>query len=82
MNIVVKVVNLILSKGLKHRQFQQLLLEVDSQYSDLLYFCEVYLLCRSMMLEKFFELIYEMNIFLEMKEINKPELRYPVWIKT
>ena len=78
--IVVKVVNLILSKGLKHRQFQQLLLEVDSQYSDLLYFCEVRWLSRGKMLERFFELLDEINIFLEMKNIDKPELRDPVWV--
>ena len=63
MNVVVKVVNLILSKGLKHRQFQQLLLEVDSQYSDLLYFCEVRWLSRGKMLERFFELLNEINTF-------------------
>ena len=80
MNVVVKVVNLILSKGLKHRQFQQLLLEVDSQYSDLLYFCEVRWLSRGKMLERFFELLNEINIFLEMKNIGRPELRDPAWV--
>ena len=65
---------------MKLRQFQQLLLEVDSQYSDLLYFCEVRWLSRGMMLERFFELLNEINIFLEMKKINYPELQDPVWI--
>lgn len=41
MDVVVRAVNLILSRGLKHRQFQQLLSEAETQYRDLLYFCKV-----------------------------------------
>ena len=41
MSIVVKTENLILSRGLNHRQFRQLFLEAESQYDDLLYFCNV-----------------------------------------
>ena len=43
---VVKVVNLILSNGLKHRQFQQLISEANEHYADLLYFCDVCWLSR------------------------------------
>ena len=80
MKVVVKVVNLILSRGLNHRQFQQLLLEVDAQHSDLLYFCEVRWLSRGKMLDRFFELLKEINEFLVMKNIDMPQLRDPVWI--
>ena len=41
MDVVLKTVNFLLSRGLNHRQFQQLLLEAESQYNDLLYFCNV-----------------------------------------
>ena len=41
MQVVVKTVNFILSKGLNHHQFQELLQEVESDYGDLLYFSEV-----------------------------------------
>ena len=72
MKVVVKAVNLILSRGLNHRQFQQLLLEVESQYSDLLYFCEVRWLSRGKMLDRFFELLKEINQFLLSKNIDMP----------
>ena len=41
MDVVVNTVNFILSRGLNHRQFRQLLLEAESQYGDLLCFCKV-----------------------------------------
>ena len=41
MNITVKVVNIILSEKLYHRQFRQILGEAKSQYGDN-YFFEVY----------------------------------------
>ena len=81
MKVVVKVVNLILSRGLNHRQFQELLKEADSQYADLLYFCEVRWLSRGKMLDRFFELLKEINEFLVKKNIDKPQLRDPLWIE-
>ncbi len=36
MDLVMKIVNKIMAKGLNHRQFRELM-EVDSQYSDLLH---------------------------------------------
>ena len=38
MRVVVKTVNFVRSRGLNHRQFQQLMEEIDSQYGDLLYY--------------------------------------------
>ena len=52
MSAVVKVVNSILSRSLNHRQFQALVDEVDVQYGDLLYFCEVHWLSRGTMLSR------------------------------
>ena len=39
--VVVKAVNLILSRALNQRRFQDLLAEIYSQCNDLLYFCDV-----------------------------------------
>ena len=50
MDTVVKAVNMILSHKLNHRQFRQLLLEVENQYGDILYFCDVRWLSRGSML--------------------------------
>ena len=45
-SVVVKVVNSILSRSLNHCQFQALVDDVDAQYGDLFYFCEVRWLSR------------------------------------
>jgi len=50
MQVVLKAVNFIHFKGLNHRQFQEFLKELDAEYDDLLYFCEVRLLSRGAML--------------------------------
>ena len=54
MNAVVKTVNEIRAKGLKHRQFRAFLEELDGEYKDLLYHCEVRWLSRGKVLERFF----------------------------
>ena len=69
MDTVVKIVNEIRSKGLKHRQFQVFLEELDIEYKDLLYHCEVRWLSRGKVQERFFKLRTE--IFLKEK---KPDL--------
>jgi len=56
-NMMVRAINLILSWGLKHCQFQQLLTEAENQYqSYLLYFCEVRWLIRGALLERVYVL--------------------------
>ena len=42
MDVVVKTINFILSRGLNHRQFNQLCLGAESQYGDMLCFCNVH----------------------------------------
>lgn len=80
MNIVIKVVNFIRSNGLKHREFQNFLSEINSDYEDVAYFCDVRWLSRGKMLERVFELKDPIKQFLESK--NKPvcELDDPIWI--
>ena len=68
MDIVLKTVNFILSRGLNRRQFRQLLLETESQYGDLLYFCNVCWLSRGDMLQRVYRLREEIVTFLEQKK--------------
>ena len=80
MSVVIKIVNKILSNSLNHRQFQQLLFEVNAQHTDLKYLCEVRWLSRGAMLESFFELRNEIREFLDKKGESFPQLSDPEWI--
>lgn len=79
MTIVIKAVNLVLSRALNHQHFKSVLEEVDAQYGDLLYYCEVHWLSRGRMLQRAYELCEELATFLESKGFSLPELRDPVW---
>ena len=57
----------ICAKGLKHRQFQLFLENVNAQYKDLIYHLEVRWLSRGKVLELFFALIAEIENFLQEK---------------
>ena len=67
MELVVKCVNEIRAKGLKHRQFQLFLENVNAQYKDLIYHSEVRWLSRGKVLERFFALVAEIEKFLPEK---------------
>ena len=67
MDVVVKTVNSFLSRELNHRQFRQLLLEAESQYGDLLYFCNVCWLSQGDILLIVYRLREEIATFLEQK---------------
>ena len=51
-NILVKAVNFIRSRGLNHHEFQQLMADIDAEYSDVKYFCEVRWLSKAGMLKR------------------------------
>ena len=80
MDTVIKAVNGILSRGLNHRQFRQLLLETENQYSDIMYFCDVRWLSRGAMLARMCALRNEIAMFLENKSMNATEFRNPEWV--
>jgi hypothetical protein len=80
MDVVVKAVNVILSRGLNHRQFRQLLSEAENQYGDLLYFCDVRWLSRGAMLERVYALREDIATFLESKNLNATEFRDLKWL--
>ncbi|KFM82405.1 General transcription factor II-I repeat domain-containing protein 2B, partial [Stegodyphus mimosarum] len=56
MNVVVKVVNFIRSKGLNHRQFQRFLSDLEAKYGDVVYYAEVRWLSPGKMLQHLFSL--------------------------
>ncbi|KAG1935508.1 SCAN domain-containing protein [Pimephales promelas] len=56
MSVVVKCINHIRARGLKHQQFRTVLEEIESEYEDVLYFMEVRWLSRGNVLKRFFEL--------------------------
>lgn len=65
--IIVKLVNFIRSKGLNHRQFRELLSDMESDYGDVLYHSEVRWLSRGQMLKRVYDLKEEIELFLDMK---------------
>lgn len=79
MTVVIKAINLVLSRALNHRQFKSLLEETNAQYGDLLCYCEVCWLSRGRMLQRVYQLREELATFLESKGFSFPELRDPAW---
>ncbi|XP_033991047.1 general transcription factor II-I repeat domain-containing protein 2-like [Trematomus bernacchii] len=79
MKVVVSCINFIRAKGLKHRQFQQFLSELESAHGDVLYYTEVRWLSRGRVLRRFYELLPEINAFLHSKDKTVPELIDPEW---
>ena len=70
MSTVVKIINFVLARGLNHRQFRSLLKEMNAQYQDLVYFCEVRWLSRGAMLQQFYDLRNKIVTFLKQKNAS------------
>ena len=68
MDVVVKCVNEIRTKALKHPQFQIFLEEVGAKYGDLIYHCDVRWLSRGKVLKRFKNLLKEFCQFLLEKQ--------------
>ena len=80
MNTVVKIVNIIRSRGLYHRQFQSFLSDVDAEYGDVLYHSDVRWLSRGAVLQRFYSLRSEIDQFLKAKNQHVDELTDPQWL--
>lgn len=80
MSDVVKCINHIRSRGLKHRQFRTFLEEIESAYEDVLYFTEVRWLSRGDVLKRFFELRAEVKAFMDKDGMAVPVLSDPKWL--
>ena len=70
MDLAVKTVNFIRSPGLNHRQFKSFLVDIDSEYGELLYHTEERWLSRGKVLKRFFAFRNKIALFMETK--NKP----------
>ncbi|GBO09175.1 General transcription factor II-I repeat domain-containing protein 2A [Araneus ventricosus] len=62
MNLVIKIINSTLAKGLYHRQFKDFLEEIDSQFSDLLLHNKVRWLSRCNVLQRFVLCLSELTL--------------------
>ncbi|KAF7249276.1 Rho guanine nucleotide exchange factor 37 [Varanus komodoensis] len=80
MSDVVKCINHIRSRGLKHRQFRAFLEEIESAYEDVLYYTKVHWLSGGNVLKRFFELRAEVKTFMEKDGMAVPVLRDPKWL--
>lgn len=80
MEPVVSTVNFIRSRGLNHRQFREFLSELESEYSDLQYHTAVRWLSSGKVLLRFFELKFEIEIFLKNKNHPQPLLADIEWL--
>ncbi|KAI6658709.1 General transcription factor II-I repeat domain-containing protein 2-like [Oopsacas minuta] len=79
MKVVVKIVNYIRSRGLKHRQFKTFLAEMDDWDGDALYYCHIRWLSRGDMLERFYNIRKEIQIFMTDNGKEFPELNDVTW---
>lgn len=70
MKAVIKVINFLRSRGLTHRQFREFLLQLDTQYGDVLYFTQVRWLSAGKMLKRVYDLRKEIIIFLKSRDEN------------
>lgn len=80
MDTVTSTVNYIRRNGLTHRQFQKFLEDLEADYGDVVYYCEVRWLSRGAVLERFFDLRKEIGNFMEMKGKPVEELTNKQWI--
>lgn len=80
MDVVVKIVNYIRSHALNHRQFEELLNQVENESGDVVYFSDVRGRSRGKTLAQFCNLIKEIKLFLQMKGKHYPDLDDEKWI--
>ncbi|XP_034019583.1 zinc finger BED domain-containing protein 5-like [Thalassophryne amazonica] len=80
MLLVIQVVNFIAARALNGRQFKTLLDEVGNSYPGLLLHSNVGWLSRGKVLSRFAACLRKIRTFLEMKNVEHPELANPEWL--
>lgn len=76
MTMVIKLTNSILAKALQHRLFQAFLDELDAAYGDLVLYADVRWLSRGKMLQRFADLLPEIETFLSTRNKDHEELGF------
>lgn len=79
MKVVVSCINFFRANGLKHRQFQAILSELEPAHGNMLYHTEVRWFSRGRVLKHFYKLLPEINAFLLTKGKTVPELINTEW---
>lgn len=80
MDNVVSAIKFIRKNGLTHREFKKFLEDVEAEYGDVTYYCEVRWLSRGAVLERFFHLRKEICNFMEMKGKTISEFYNKQWV--
>ncbi|GFU23547.1 general transcription factor II-I repeat domain-containing protein 2 [Trichonephila clavipes] len=80
MKVVVKVINSIKSNPLKHRQFQEYLRELESEYGDIIYYTKIRWLSRGNCFLRFWKLREETKTFMNNNGHNTSKLSDDQWL--
>lgn len=80
MNLVVSTVNFIRSRALNHRQFKQMLQEMDAEFTDVTYYCKVRWLSSANTLRRFSSLLTEIDTFMRSKGREHEQFTNFMWI--
>ena len=70
LDVIVKLVNTIRSRGLTHREFRDFLDSIQSEYSDVLYYMKVRWLSVGRFIERIWELKNEIVSFFHEKQMS------------
>jgi hypothetical protein len=77
---VIKLINFLKSRALNHRQFNEFLKDLGSEYGDVIYNTEVRWLSRGAMLKRVYNLKNDIQLFVEMKEYRFPHFEDKEWM--
>lgn len=81
LDVVIKIVNSIRSRALNHRQFQEFLYSLQSEYSDVLYYTKVRWLSAGRVFERVWDLKDEIISFMEEKGMDECDhLKDMLWL--
>lgn len=81
LSLVTKTVNYIRGRSLNHRQFRQLLEDMDNQFTDVPFYTDVRWLSCHKVLKRFYLLRQEIISFLEMRGQNTDEMKSERWFQ-
>ncbi|KAK1345605.1 hypothetical protein QTO34_008067 [Cnephaeus nilssonii] len=81
MELVINIINSIIAKALNHHQFKEFLVEMESEYADLLLHNKVRWLSRGNVLKRFAFSLTEIKAFLLEKGVHYPDLTNDQWIQ-